>query len=59
MALPKLPKKEPRPIAVTVRLSKGAAKKLKDLAASHNMSQADVIEYLVTEAAKDADKKKD
>lgn len=47
MALPSLPKKEPRPVAVTVRLSKKAAEQLKTLAREHNMSQADVIEHLL------------
>lgn len=47
MSLPKLPKKEPRPVAVTLRLSKKVADGLKTLARDHNMSQADVVEYLI------------
>jgi hypothetical protein len=47
MALPSLPKKEPRPVPVTVRLSKRAADQLKTLAKEHNMSQADVMEHLL------------
>jgi hypothetical protein len=47
MALPSLPKKEPRPIPVTIRLSKRAADQLKTLAKEHNMSQADVMEHLL------------
>jgi hypothetical protein len=47
MALPSLPKKEPRPVPVTVRLSKRASEQLRTLAKEHNMSQADVIEYLL------------
>lgn len=53
MVLPTLPKKEPRPTAVTVRLSKQAVISLKMLADEHNMSQADVIEFLITSAAND------
>lgn len=49
MALQVIPKKEPRPIAVSVRLSKTAAEYLKKLAQAHNMSQADVIEHLLRE----------
>ena len=47
MALPKKPKQEPRPIAVTVRLSKKAVDSLKALAKDNNLSQADVIEHLI------------
>lgn len=47
--LPKLPIKEPRPIAVTVRLSKRANEGLKILAKEHNLSQADVVEFLILE----------
>lgn len=50
MNLPTLPKKEPRPIAVTVRLSKIAVDQLKSLSKTHNMSQADVIEFLILSA---------
>lgn len=49
MALPVKPQKEPRPVAVTVRLSEKTAKRLKKLAKDHNLSQADVIEYLVNQ----------
>lgn len=56
--LPTLPKKEPRPIAVTVRLSKTAVDSLKALADTHNMSQADVIEYLIAQAASEMPKKR-
>jgi len=47
MSLPKLPKKEPRVVPVSVRLSKNTAEQLKTLAKEHNLSQADVLEYLV------------
>lgn len=47
MALPSLPKKEPRSVPVTVRLSKKASDQLKTLAKEHNLSQADVIEHLL------------
>lgn len=48
MALPSLPKKEPRTTSLTVRLSKKASEQLKTLAKEHNMSQADVIEHLLS-----------
>jgi hypothetical protein len=57
MALPTLPKKSPRPIAVTVRLSKVTVDNLKKLADKHNMSQADVIEHLITDAIKESNAK--
>lgn len=47
MTLPNMPKKDPRPIAVTVRLSEVAVEWLKALAKDHNLSQADVIEFLI------------
>ncbi len=50
MALPKIPKKDPRTKSVTVRLSENTAKNLRVLAEEHNMSQADVIEHLVENA---------
>lgn len=56
--LPKMPKKEPRPIAVTVRLSKTAVDNLKFLADEHNLSQADVIEHLIDEATEEYSKKR-
>lgn len=56
--LPKLPKKEPRPTAVTIRLSKQAVANLKMLADEHNLSQADVIEYLIQQATKEFKKGK-
>lgn len=48
--LPTLPKYEPRPVSLTVRLSERALKQLKALAANHNMSQADVLEILLQQA---------
>lgn len=51
MNLPMLPKKEPRPTAVTVRLSKGCVANLKMLADAHNLSQADIIEHLINQTA--------
>ena len=47
MSLPTLEKKDKRPISVAMRLSKKTAEQLKRLAASHNMSQADVVTRLV------------
>jgi len=47
MSLPKLPKKKPRPKAITVRVSKKTAEDLRKLAKKNNLSQADVIEYLI------------
>jgi hypothetical protein len=47
MALPSMPKREPRQVSVTIRLSKRSADQLKMLAKEHNLSQADVVEYLL------------
>lgn len=58
MALPSLPRKEPRTVSVTVRLSGTRAAQLKELARGHNMSQADVIEYLIEDEWKVSVKKK-
>lgn len=52
MALPVVPKKEPKPVAVSVRLSRTAAEYLRKLAEAHNMSQADVIETLLRQEFK-------
>jgi hypothetical protein len=57
MTLPTKPKKEPRPIPVTVRLSKRAVESLKELANKNNLSQADVIEYLIQQEKKHSEKK--
>lgn len=57
MTLPMKPKKDPRPIAVTVRLSKRASDALKTLAKKNNLSQADVIEYLIDHEMKHSGKK--
>lgn len=58
MALIKMPKKEPRPSAVTVRLSKKAVEHLKTLAKEHNRSQADVVEFLIQQEFKSYESKK-
>ena len=58
MTLPTKPQKEPRPIQLTVRLSKRVIEALKELAEKHNLSQADVIEHLVLQELKHAEKKK-
>lgn len=58
MALPSLPKKEPRPVPITIRLSKRAAEQLRTLARAHNMSQADVIEHMLGEEYKFFEKKR-
>lgn len=52
MALPKKQKTDPRPIAVTVRLSIKAVEALKLLAKEHNLSQADVVEHLILQEQK-------
>lgn len=57
MSLPSRPKKELRPIAVTTRLSKKSAEQLKTLAKEHNISQADVLEYLIQHEFKEFEKK--
>lgn len=58
MALPIIPKKEPKPIAVSFRLSRTAVDCLKKLSEAHNLSQADVIEYLVKQEYKTFQEKK-
>lgn len=58
MALPVIPTKAPRPVAVSMRLSKTVAEYLKELAKAHNMSQADVIEHLIENEWKEALRKK-
>lgn len=50
--LPYLPKKEPRPIPLTVRISRKSSEQLKALAREHNLSQADVIEHLIQQEFK-------
>jgi predicted DNA-binding protein len=47
MGLPTHPKKAPRTVSVTVRLSKRSSEQLKTLAKEHNLSQADVVEHLL------------
>lgn len=47
MTLPTMPKKVPRPKALTVRLSEVAVNRLKTMSAKHNLSQADVVEHLI------------
>lgn len=47
MVLPKKDPKPQRPKAITIRVSKDTYTQLKSLAESHNLSQADVIEYLI------------
>ena len=48
MSLPKLPKKNKKSKAVTVRFSVETAKKLKSLATKHNLSQSTVLEILIS-----------
>lgn len=57
--LPKLPRKDPRPVQVGVRLSEKAADQLKKLADTHNMSQADVIEYLILQEYENTNEEND
>lgn len=47
MTLPRLPKKDPKTVSVTVRLSADIANQLKILSKDHGLSQADVVEYLI------------
>lgn len=47
-----MPPKKPRNKAITVRISEDTADKLKKLAKKNNISQADVLEYLITNAHK-------
>lgn len=57
MPLLVVPKKEPKPVVVSVRLSKTAVESLKKLAEAHNMSQANVIETLIRDAFAEFQKK--
>lgn len=57
MPLPTKPKKDPRSISLTVRLSKLTVDGLKDLANKHNLSQADVISLLIQQELKHLQKK--
>lgn len=52
MALKVKPKKESKPVSISMRVSKTAAECLKKLAEAHNMSQADVVENLLREEFK-------
>jgi hypothetical protein len=56
MALPTLPPKETRPKALTIRISKRVYSLLCDLADTHNLSQSDVVTFLVEAEA--AEKKR-
>ncbi len=47
MALPSFPKRRPRSVPFSARLSAEAVEQLKTLATEHNLSQADVIECLL------------
>lgn len=58
MSLPKMPKREPRPVPITVRLSKKAVDQLKSMAKENNLSQADVLEHLIQQEFNASDKKK-
>lgn len=49
MALPSLPKQHKRDRALTVRISEICVNNLKALAQAHNLSQSDVIEYLIND----------
>ena len=49
MALPNYLPKLPRPISVTVRLSKVAVEQLKGLQMKQHLSQSDVLEFLLDE----------
>jgi hypothetical protein len=48
MTLPTLPKRDKRTETITVRITKDALKQLNALKERHNLSQADVIELLVS-----------
>lgn len=58
MALPVIPKKDPRPVARTFKLSEKSADWLKRASRDHNMSQADVIEHLIQQEMKSGPHKK-
>lgn len=47
MALRPFPKKDPRPKALTIRVSEKTFRQLSELADYNNMSQADVVEQLL------------
>lgn len=58
MALQPAPRKEPRPIPVSIRLSRTTVQYLKEMGKSYNLSQADIIEQLINDEWKRALKKK-
>lgn len=58
MTLPTLPKKDPRTVSMSFRVSKRTAEQLKSLAKDHNMSQADVIDFLIQQEFKTQELKK-
>ena len=57
MALPTNPKKDPRPVAVSLKLSKRAVDALRALSKAHNMSQGEVVEHLVLQELKESKSK--
>lgn len=57
MTLPVKPKKEPRPVPISFRLSKKAVDSLRAMAKSNNLSQADVLEHLIQQEYKQFEKK--
>ncbi len=57
MAIQPNPKKEPRPVAVTVKLSKRGAEQLRHLADILNKSQGEIVDALVAIEFKSHEKK--
>lgn len=47
MALTPNPKKDPRPVAVTIRLSKRGTEQLRKLSAILNQSQGEIVDQLI------------
>ena len=58
MALPKKEKREVRSVSVSFRVTSRVAQGLKLLAKDHNLSQADVVEFLVMDELEKYERKK-
>lgn len=57
MPLPTKPKKDPKSIPASFRLSERTVKNLQILKEKHNLSKAEIIEYLVDQEMKHLEKK--
>ncbi len=58
MALPTRPKRDPKSVSISMRVSKRAADQLRVLANAHNLSQSDVLELLIAQEFKEYESRK-